>query len=112
MLFMYVVNKYIKKLSREEFKLFYEKWFIRNLRSILFFLFLYFIAGNVLISEILTYGTDSFFISFLIYSFVFVIYGFNFITRGLRWFALLNQQYMLSSFDQEPETFSKNNVVN
>ncbi|MEC9484326.1 MAG: hypothetical protein UMR38_00445 [Candidatus Izemoplasma sp.] len=112
MLLMYLCDRYLSKKSDYQFEQLYEKWFIQRIRTLWLSGFITLILGTVIITEILMLGTDSIFLTLIVYTGVLLFYGGAFIMRGLRFYAKQNQRYMFIKMGGHYESFSKDNVVN
>ncbi len=109
---MYLFGRYLSNQSDYKFERLYEKWFVGKIRSLAIFGFIYLLLGTIIITEILMLGTDSIFLTLIVYTGVLLFYGGAFILRGLRFYARQNQRYLMIKMGGHQDQFSKDNVVN
>ncbi|MCF7925402.1 MAG: hypothetical protein K9L26_02610 [Candidatus Izimaplasma sp.] len=112
MIIMMILNRYLKKQDDIKFEQFYEKWFVHRIRNVWLFAFIYFMVATVLITEILMLGTASILLSILVYVGVVFVYGSLFLRYAIRFYATLNQRYLMIKMGGQYDQFSKDNVIN
>ena len=112
MLGIYLFQRYLNKLDDYSFISIWETRIILHTRKYATLLFINYIIGVTIISQILLLDNASVFLSIVVILFVGLIYGVYFIRSILKFIAVNSQRLMNIKSGGSTQTFKKDNVVN
>ena len=111
MLVMYLLTKYLDKLSDNKFQTFYENKLMRRSRYFFIGALIYFVAAVAIITEVILYGNDSFIMGMLVFFLTAIVYGVLFIGNVIKFMGKHNSRLIHLKMGQTTSTFNKDNVV-
>lgn len=111
MIALFLIQKYLDRLSDIDFINKWETHFAKHSRYYFIGLMLYFVVAVGLISNVFLLGVESVFLSLLVFFLVTIFYGFAFLVRFLQFISRNNARILHVKMGTQQDTFSKDNVV-
>jgi|LGOV01.1.fsa_nt_gb hypothetical protein len=112
MLGIYLFQRYLNKIDDYNFITIWETKIMIHTRRYFTFLFINYIVGVTIISQILLLGDTTVFLSIIVVLFVGLIYGVYLVRSILKFVAINSQRLVNIKSGVSTETFKKDNVVN